>query len=170
MMKRRAFLQSAAISSLFLSTHALAAKDVKTQPFNLLGTDVSGKKVQLKDYAGKTVLVSFFTFDCQVCTNDLKLMREFYVGNSNKNFVLLGVNIDKNKKELDEYNEVTTLAYPKAQRFPSVWRNDPAHKDNFGLITTTPTHFVLNKQHQLAFKREGAFRGEDWDNLWLSLS
>lgn len=169
-MKRRAFLKSAAISSFFLSTQVFAAKDEKTPPFNLLGTDVSGKKIQLKDYAGKTVLVSFFTFDCQVCTNDLKLMREFYLGNSKKNFVLLGVNIDKNKKELDEYNEVTTLAYPKAQRFPSVWRNDPSHKDNFGVITTTPTHFVLNKQHKLAFKREGAFRGEDWDNLWLSLS
>ena len=169
-MNRRDFLQSVAVSSLSLSGSVLAANDAKALSYNLLGTDVSGKKVQLKDYAGKTVLVSFFTFDCPVCTNDLKLMREFYVGNSNKKFILLGVNIDKNKKELDEYNEVTTLAYPKAQRFPSVWRNDPAHKDNFGVIKTTPTHFVLNKQHQLVFKREGAFQGEDWDNLWLSLS
>ncbi|MBC3808889.1 TlpA family protein disulfide reductase [Undibacterium seohonense] len=169
-MNRRDFLQSVAVSSLALSGSVLAANEGKALSYNLLGTDVSGKKVQLKDYAGKTVLVSFFTFDCPVCTNDLKLMREFYVGNSNKKFILLGVNIDKNKKELDEYNEVTTLAYPKSQRFPSVWRNDPAHKDNFGIINTTPTHFVLNKQHQLVFKREGAFQGEDWDNLWLSLS
>nr|WP_315467188.1 TlpA disulfide reductase family protein [uncultured Undibacterium sp.] len=169
-MNRRDFLQSVAVSSLALSGSVMAANDNKALSYNLLGTDVSGKKVQLKDYAGKTVLVSFFTFDCPVCTNDLKLMREFYVGNSNKKFILLGVNIDKNKKELDEYNEVTTLAYPKSQRFPSVWRNDPAHKDNFGLIKTTPTHFVLNKQHQLVFKREGAFQAEDWDNLWLSLS
>jgi len=169
-MNRRDFLQSLALSSLPLSTSVLAANTGKTPQFNLLGTDVNGKKVQLKDYAGKAILVSFFTFDCAVCTNDLKLMREFYVGNSHKNFVLLGVNIDKNKKELDEYNEATTLAYPKAQRFPSVWRNDPAHKDNFGAIKTTPTHFVLDKQHQLILKREGAFQADDWDNLYLSLS
>lgn len=169
MMNRRDFLHSAAVSGLVLSTSAFAVNDGKAPAFNLVGTDVSGKKIQLKDYAGKAVLVSFFTIDCAVCSHDLKLMREFYLGNSSKKFVLLGVNIDKNKKELDEYNEVTTLAYPKAQRFPSVWRNDASHKDNFGVIKSTPTHFVLDRKHQLVLKREGAFQPDDWDNLYLSL-
>jgi hypothetical protein len=115
------------------------------------------------------VLVSFFTIDCDLCTHDLKLMREFYVGNAKKNFMLLGVNIDQKQKDVEEYNDITTLAYSKAQRFPTVWRNAPDHQDNFGAIVTRPTHFVLDGKGRLVFKREGAFQPLDWDNLWESL-
>jgi peroxiredoxin len=170
-MNRRDFIQATALGSLFTNTVLAADKPKLSKPdFTLQGVDVFGKKLDLRDYAGKTTLVSFFTFDCTVCTNDLKLMREFYVRNVSKKFVLIGVNIDQNKKDLDEYNEASTLAYPKSHRFPTVWRMAAGHQDNFGKITTTPTHFLLNAQHQLVLKREGAFRSDDWDNLWLSLS
>lgn len=141
----------------------------KVTSYTLGGTDVSGKKINLRDFSDMTVLVSFFTFDCALCSDDLKLMREFYVRNSKNKFMLLGVNLDSNKKDLDDYNDLTTHSYPKNQRFPTVWRNAPEHKDNFGTITTQPTHFVLDHNNQLKFKREGKFQPGDWDNLWLSL-
>ncbi|MBC3930771.1 TlpA family protein disulfide reductase [Undibacterium curvum] len=167
-MHRRQFLQTTAASVLVgLSSSSYAAEASRLQ---LQGTDVNGKPLGLQDFAGRVVLVSFFTVDCDVCSKDLKLMREFYAGNSSKKFTLLGVNLDKNKKELDEYNEVTTQAYPKSQRFPTAWRMAPGHKDNFGNISSTPTHFVLDARHQLVFKREGAFRPDDWDRLWELLA
>ena len=166
-MNRRDFIQSAVISSLALpSAFALAQAKPTGVKYELQGTDISGRKLDLKDFSGSTVLVSFFTFDCALCTHDLKLMREFYVRNKAKKFALLGVNLDQNKKDLDEYNEATTLAYPKDQRFPTAWRNAPGHKDNFGKIGMQPTHFVINAKHQLLFKREGTFLPEDWDKLW----
>jgi peroxiredoxin len=169
-MQRRDFVQAAVLSSLLMSASLVSAQSqAGKSKFNLKGTDAYGKKLDLNDFSGKTVLVSFFTIDCELCTHDLKLMREFYVGNAKKNFALLGINIDQHKKDVDDYNEITTLAYPKNQRFPTVWRNAPGHADNFGNIITRPTHFVLDVKHQLVFKREGAFQPEDWDNLWLSL-
>ena len=169
-MKQRDFIQSAAVSGLLLSSpFALVQPKASPPKFSLQGTNVAGKKISLQDYAGHTVLLSFFTIDCEVCNHDIKLMREFYVRNMNKKFILIGVNLDQNKKELDEYNDITTLGYPKNQRFPTVWRNAVGHNDNFGKITTTPTHFVLDPKHQLMFKREGAFLPDDWDKLWLSM-
>lgn len=169
-MDRRDFLKTSVASSIALSSPLLAAeKKPGNVQYQLRGTDVYGKPLDLKEYLGRTVLVSFFTFDCNVCSHDLKLMRDFYLRNVKKKFVLLGVNIDQNKKDLDEYNDATTLAYPKDQRFPTVWRFAPGHQDNFGPLNSTPTHFVLNPKHQLMFKRDGAFLPEDWDNLWLSL-
>jgi peroxiredoxin len=166
-MNRRDFIQSTVISGLALpSTFALAQAKPAKQKYELQGTDIFGKKLELKDFLGSTVLVSFFTFDCALCTHDLKLMREFYVRNKAKKFVLLGVNLDQNKKDLDEYNEATTQAYPKDQRFPTVWRYAPGHKDSFGKIGMQPTHFVLDAKHQLLFKREGTFLPDDWDRLW----
>jgi peroxiredoxin len=166
-MQRRTFIQSALISGLMLSTQTQA--QAASMVYTLDGTDVYGKKLSLHDYLGMNVLVSFFTFDCPLCSDDLKLMREFYVRNSKNKFMLLGVNLDTNKKDLDDYNDLTTHAYPKDQRFPTVWRNAAGHKDNFGPITIQPTHFVLDRKSELVFKREGKFQPDDWDNLWLSL-
>ncbi|MEB0137653.1 MULTISPECIES: TlpA disulfide reductase family protein [unclassified Undibacterium] len=167
-MLRRNFIQSSLVGGLLLSSAAIFAKPGATA-YSLQGTDVYGKKLNLLDFSGMTVLVSFFTVDCAPCSEDLKLMREFYVRNSKNKFMLLGVNLDKSKADLDEYNELTTQAYPKDQRFPTVWRNAPGHQDSFGFISKQPTHFVLDQKGQLKFKREGKFLPEDWDQLWLSL-
>ncbi len=169
-MNKRQFIQAMTSASLSMASGSLFAQPSKEpQKFNLQGTDVNGKKLDLADFLGKTVLVSFFTAGCSLCTRDLKLMREFYVGNSKKNFVLLAVNIDQDLKDFETYNQLVTLAIPKEQRFPTVWRNSPGHKDNFGTITRQPTHFVINAKSQFVFKREGTFQPTDWDNLWESL-
>ncbi len=167
-MQRRDFVRSGLAVSLMMAS-GMSLADTTPNPFTLHGTDVYGKKIDLKDFSGLTVLVSFFTYDCDVCSDDLRLMREFYFNNKKKKFMLLGVNLDVNKKDLDDYNELTTQAYAKDQRFPTVWRNAPGHQDNFGTISVKPTHFVLDGKGQLKFKREGKFQPEDWDNLWLAL-
>ncbi|AZP13193.1 peroxiredoxin family protein [Undibacterium parvum] len=173
-MKKREFILAAMAASASLLGLPVLAQQTKeaqkeAQKFNLHGLDANGKKLELSDYLGKTVLVSFFTAGCSLCSRDLKLMREFYVGNAKRNFVLLAINIDQEKKDFDDYNKLIALAVPKEQRFPTVWRNAPEHKDNFGVITRQPTHFVINAKNQLVFKREGSFLPNDWDTLWESL-
>ncbi len=167
-MQRRDFIRSGLAAGLFVSS-GLSLADSPATSYSLQGTDVYGKKLDLRDFSGLTVLVSFFTFDCEVCSDDLKLMREFYFSNKKKKFMLLGVNLDTNKKDLDDYNELTTQAYSKDQRFPTVWRNAAGHTDNFGSIRVRPTHFVLDGNAKLKFRREGKFQPDDWDNLWLTL-
>jgi len=169
-MDRRLCLQFG-LAGLFFSSglDVMAEENNGIELMTLQGVDTSGKKIDLKDFLGKTVLVSFFTAGCALCTRDLKLMREFYVGNSKRNFVLLAVNIDANQADYTSYSQVVALAVPKEQRFPMVWRNAPGHKDNFGTIVRQPTHFVINPKNEFIFKREGTFEPEDWDNLWTSL-
>jgi peroxiredoxin len=169
-MNKRQFIKAVTVTGAGLAyTPIFAETSKEPQKFTLQGTDVNGKKLDLADFLGKTVLVSFFTAGCSLCTRDLKLMREFYVGNSRKNFVLLAVNIDQDMKDFETYNQLISLAIPKEQRFPTVWRNAPGHKDNFGAISRQPTHFVINAKNQFVFKREGTFQPTDWDNLWESL-
>lgn len=169
-MNKREFIQAAVAATLSLAAPALLAQGKELQKLTLQGIDANGKKLELTDFLGKTVLVSFFTAGCSLCSRDLKLMREFYVGNVKRNFVLLAINIDKEKKDFDDYNKFIALAIPKEQRLPTVWRNAPEHKDSFGVITREPTHFVINPKNQLVFKREGSFQPGDWDTLWESLS
>ena len=169
-MDRRKILRFGTAGVLCSLAPGVFAGDDKAVPvLTLQGVDINGNKIALTDFLGRTVLVSFFTAGCNLCTRDLKLMREFYVENSRHNFILLGVNIDRNKADFEEYNQLIAMAVPKDQRFPMVWRNGSAYKDNFGPITRQPTHFVINPNNEFVFKREGSFESEDWNNLRASL-
>ncbi|MGQ0730091.1 peroxiredoxin family protein [Acidovorax sp.] len=175
-MEKRAFLH--ACSAAALATLAPASGLAQTPAggstpgplHTLTGTDSEGKPVMLTDYEGKVCLVSFFTAGCALCTNELRLMREFYTANRQRDFVLLGVNMDEKSADFMQYIELLKVSVPAEQRFPIAWRNAPGHKDSFGAISRRPTHFVLNRKHQQVLRREGNFLPTDWDDLWVSLA
>ncbi|MBC3908791.1 TlpA family protein disulfide reductase [Undibacterium umbellatum] len=169
-MKKAKLLSAITATVLAIASFSAAAQANKdTQQMSFQGAELNGKKIALSDYAGKTLLVSFFTAGCNLCARDLKLMRDFYNRNVKRNFVLLAINIDADKKDFDSYVQLINLAVPVEQRFPIIWRNTPGYKDNFGTIVNQPTHFVINPKGQLVLKREGTFQPNDWDNLWESL-
>jgi len=139
-----------------------------TRP-QLVGVDENGRAVRLADYAGRACLVSFFTSGCNLCLNDLKLMREFNRDNRAKRFVMLAVSLDEKRNDYLDYAKLIALSVPVAQQFPLLWRGAPEHSDSFGAITQWPTHFVLDRSHQLLRTRQGSFKPEDWDDLWTLL-
>jgi hypothetical protein len=173
-MNKRQFMQACALTlcqfpaiRVFAETKKESKPDTKN--FFLQGVDFDGKEVNLAQIKDRTILVSFFSFESYSSMRDLKLMREFYVSNMKRKFTQVAVNIDPSKKEFDSYIAMYLHAVPKIERFSILHRHAPSYKDNFGDIAKAPTHFALDPQHQLMFKREGIFRGEDWDNLWEAL-
>ncbi len=180
-MNKRTFLQYLAFNSLALgSAHTVAqpasapagapaAAPKSPIHHTLVGLDSDGKPLSLDSFAGQTCLVTFFTADCNLCTKELKLMREFYTKNRKRNFTLIGVNLDEKQSDFAEYMKLVTLSVPADARFPIVWRNAPNHRDSFGPINRKPTHFMLDKAHNQLLKREGSFLPNDWDDLWTML-
>jgi peroxiredoxin len=172
-MKRRDFLHGfcAGAAGLLLPGTVLAQKKAAPAlaPYTLKGVDVRGKPINLQDYKGKACLVSFFTAECIPCTNDLRLMREFYGANKARNYVNIGVNMDVDRQSLADYVDLVRQTIPAAQHFPIAWRNAKGHADNFGVLSSQPTHFVLDKEHKLVMRRNGIFKPSDWDDLWSNL-
>lgn len=156
--------------ALAFNTSTFAQQIKATPKLTLIGTSYSGKKIDLRNFAGKTILISFYSAGCSVCARDLKLMREFYRDNSNKNFVLIGVNLDKSKADFDLYTQIISASIPKNQQFPLIWRGNAESIEGFGIMTTDPTHYLIAADGSLSLKREGTFKAEDWDNLWESLN
>ena len=170
-MNLRQFFGIAVTVFFALSANTSFAQQLKPgQAAVMQNPDLNGKAFNINDYAGKTVLVSFFTSGCNVCSRDLKLMREFYVNNKNKKFVLLAVSLDTSKDDFSDYVQLIDLSVPKDQHFPIIWRAASGHNDNFGAITHKPTHFVIDAKGKLQIKREGTFLAEDWDKLWETIS
>ncbi|MFZ6801179.1 peroxiredoxin family protein [Undibacterium sp. Di24W] len=149
-----------------LSFHATAQQAKVSPKLALSGIDYLGRKIDLRDYAGKTVLISFYSGGCTVCARDLKLMREFFRDNAAKNFVLIGINIDKTKADFEMYAKIVAASVPKNQQFPLIWRGSTETLEGFGNISSDPSHFVISANGQISLKREGTFKSEDWDNLW----
>ena len=177
-MNKRDFMHTVAAGTMGLALPGMAFSQNKKPAatavkapivFALQGADVYGKAINLKDYLGKACLISFFTAECIPCTNDLRLMREFYGANRNRNYVNIGVNMDPNRQSIVDYMDLIKKAIPVEQHFPIAWRNLKGHSDNFGAITSEPTHFVLDKEHKLVTRRNGVFRPADWDDLWTNL-
>lgn len=154
---------------LFFSNDSLAQQIKASTKLALVGTDYRGAKIDLRDYAGKTILISFYSAGCSVCARDLKLMREFYRDNQNRNFVLIGINVDKTQADFALYTKILSSSIPVNQQFPLIWRGNTAQLDGFGTINIDPTHYLITPNGQLVLKREGTFKAEDWDNLWESL-
>jgi len=136
----------------------------------LSAIDYLGTKIDIRDYTGKTILISFYSAGCSVCARDLKLMREFYRDNHNKNFVLIGVNTDKTQADFDRYTKILAASIPKNQQFPLIWRGNASQLEGFSPLSIDPTHYLITPDGQLRLKREGTFKAEDWDNLWESLN
>lgn len=166
-MNRRDFVQTLAVSAVTVATPFAQAQS--SQKHSMTGIDAKGQAFNLDSLSGKIVLISFFTAACNLCTHDLKLMREFYERNKSKQFALLGVNLDARKEDFIDYSKFVDLSVPPNQRFPMIWRNAPQHADTFGNITKQPTHFVLDRNLQQIIKREGTFQPNDWDELWTRL-
>lgn len=155
--------------TLSLSAPVVAQQIKATPKLDLIGIDYNGKKIELRDYAGKTILISFYSAGCSVCARDLKLMREFYRDNNAKNFVLIGVNTDKTKANFDLYTQILSASIPKNQQFPLIWRGNAEAITGFGTLKVDPSHYLIAPDGQITLKREGTLKAEDWDNLWESL-
>ncbi|GGX19258.1 peroxiredoxin family protein [Undibacterium macrobrachii] len=155
--------------SIVFSSNTIAQQLHTPAQFELIGSGYSGKKIDLRELKGKTILISFYSAGCAVCARDLKLMREFYRDNNHKNFVLIGVNLDKTKPEFDLYTQIVSASIPKNQQFPLMWRGNAESIKGFGTLSTDPTHFLIHADGNLSLKREGTLKAEDWDNLWESL-
>jgi peroxiredoxin len=156
----------ASVCMLMASPPAMAQQAKVGPQLKLSGTDYLGRKIDLRDYAGKTILISFYSGGCTVCARDLKLMREFFRDNAAKNFALIGINLDKTKADFELYTKIVAASVPKNQQFPLIWRSSAETLDGFGTINSDPSHFVIGANGQIVLKREGTFKSEDWDNLW----
>ncbi|MBC3933992.1 redoxin domain-containing protein [Undibacterium sp. CY7W] len=92
--------------AILLQAVPAAAKEPLIARFQL--QDSSGQRIDSSQFAGKTVLVSFFTSGCNLCARDFRLMREFYVGNAKRNFVQLGISLDQPGSESSGFRYVST--------------------------------------------------------------
>lgn len=90
-----------------------------TQFIDFSGVDANGKATKLSDYAGKGnyVLVDFWASWCGPCRKSMPVLKEIYEKYKDKGLVVLGINVDDEKKSFDITMSEIGITWPQICQF-----------------------------------------------------
>jgi thiol-disulfide isomerase/thioredoxin len=88
-------------------------KDTAPTPEIALGT-LEGKKVSLKDFRGKIVLLNFWASWCVPCREEMPAMEKLYQEYKEKNFVILAIAVKDSKQDTLNFVKELKITYPIA--------------------------------------------------------
>ena len=90
-----------------------AMKEVAPTPeINLTTPD--GKKISLRDFRGKVVMLNFWASWCVPCREEMPAMEKLYQEFKDKNFVILAVAVKDRKQDAIDFVKELKLTYPVA--------------------------------------------------------
>jgi tetratricopeptide (TPR) repeat protein len=79
--------------------------------FNVKSTD--GKELSLKSLRGKIVLLDFWASWCGPCRVEMPAVRNVWKKYGGDKFVIVGINMDRNKQAFDSYTKSEGLTWPQ---------------------------------------------------------
>lgn len=105
--------------------------------------DLDGKKVSLKDYAGKPVIVNFWATWCGPCRLEIPMLNDLYRKYSPHGLVIVGVSQDEEgASAVREFNKEIPIQYLNYLSTPDV-------ETKFGQIWALPTTFFYDRNGKL---------------------
>jgi len=76
--------------------------------------NLEGKKIALKDFRGKLLMLNFWASWCLPCREEMPAMERLYQRYKDKGFVILGVNIKDEKKSALSFVKELKITFPIA--------------------------------------------------------
>jgi len=113
-----------------------ASEFQKAPPFKLL--DLEGKETQLKDHAGKVILLDFWATWCPPCLDEIPHFIELYEQHQKQGFVILGVAVGESRDRVAAFYEKMDMNYP-------VLLGDEAILEAYPGIYFLPTAFLIDR-------------------------
>jgi len=136
----------------------------KRLPAHLELKDMNGKKVRLKDYRGKVVLLNFWATWCGPCVDEMPFLEKLHLHFKDADFILLAVSLREKKETVKKFIDENKLTFKILL--------DPQGKTmgSFG-IWSIPATFIVDKKGALVGKAIGPrnWTGKEVKGLLTSL-
>jgi thiol-disulfide isomerase/thioredoxin len=122
---------------------ALRRLDLKGKPFDFAGPALEDKHlISSRDYHGKVLLVVFWSTWCNICTQDLPVLRALYDQDNSKGFEIVGVNIDVTADPVEPFLRQNKVSWPQIFQAGGI-ESEPAAA--FGVIVP-PLMILVDRQ------------------------
>ena len=119
---------------------ALRRLDLKGKQFAFSGIGLNGGTVDVSQYKGRVLLLSFWATWCVPCTQDLPQLRSLYEQYRDRGFEIIGVNLDATVDPVRPYLAEHRVVWPQIFE-PGGLASKPA--TTFGVISL-PTMFLVD--------------------------
>ena len=127
------------------------SESVEAPTFSL--SDLTGKKIQLKDYRGKLVFLNFFATWCSPCREEMPGMERLFRAYRDKGLVVLAVNMQQSAKTVRPFVQELKLS------FPVLLDAEGSVSHDYG-IRALPVSFLVGRDGNLLWRAMG---GREWD-------
>lgn len=111
--------------------------------FSIMGMD--GKEIELKDYAGKYVLLDFWASWCGPCRKEMPNVVKLYEEIKGENFEIIGISLDSEEKDWKKAIKDMDMTWPQACDF-LMWKSPVARKYN---VMAVPSIILINPEGKI---------------------
>ena len=132
----------------FLSV-SIFAQAAQGEPAHLQAVLLNGGAFDLEKHRGKVVVVNFWATWCPACRAEFPGWQKVYDEYQDRDFEMIAVSIDRNKKDLDKFMKKTKFTVPIG------WRFDEREDDGFPKIRKTPTTYFIGRDGNVALEQIG---------------
>jgi peroxiredoxin len=102
---------------------------------------ITGEKFTLAKQKGKVILVDFWATWCKPCVEEIHHLKEFYPQYKDKGFEIIGINLDSNKKHVEDYIAKENIKW-KIAFSGDAWKDAAARSYNVKLI---PSYWLIDR-------------------------
>ncbi len=116
-------------------------------------TTLEGEAVSLSDLRGNVVLLEFWAVWCGPCHPEIPYLKEVWEKYQDDNFMLLGISLDRDADELNQFIEEEGMTWPQIFE-GEVWDAELAEKYN---VRGIPRAYLIDSDGRIAardFRRE----------------
>jgi len=125
------------------------------QDFSLPTLD--GKTARLSDYAGKVVLIDFWSTTCDPCLAEMPHLVDMYKKHKEKGFVVLAVSLDGPESRA----QVSSVVHDKEMIFPVLLDEETTVTARFNPKRELPFQVLVSKSGSILRKRGGYQPGDE---------
>jgi peroxiredoxin len=99
-----------AVATVILATAANATADQPAPTFSLPSR--GGGAIDLAQYKGQVVMINFWASWCVPCRQEMPLLESIYKKYKPLGFTLIGVNVEPDQKEAENFLKQTPVSFP----------------------------------------------------------
>lgn len=153
----KSWMRGAAVAGALAMTSMVASSTASMAPTFTLPSR-SGDNVSLTQLKGKVVMLNFWASWCGPCRQEMPLLDQMHKRYSALGFTLVGVNVDQNSKDAEDWLSKTPVSFP-------VLFDRESKVSKLYDVSAMPSTVFIDRQGNVRYLHRGYKAGDEGEYL-----